>query len=356
MAQQWVDITTIDNNTPFSAVRWLGILNIGGDAWFSEASGLTTDGMSWTDGTSEYGWFSAHRMNNNQYSCSFIHTGDTYWNEEGTVYRDHVKDADRNESGFYDTTVEIGGETFYEVDFSLWSGATGYQLYAPYSLTPWSPGEVYVLASSPDIVVNPDSLEFSCYGGSSSVTVTAENDWSASTNDAWITLSALSGQSGDTIISVSTSAYSSGRSGTGVVTFSCNTDTFDLTITQAPPHLDLDKTKLRFKSTGGTDVIEITSDFDWTASTVDNWLTLSPTSGTSATTSVTVTAAAFIGGSSARTDVISITDGINTETVNVKQNYKLGVDGLLIGTEAVEGLYLGTEEVEAMYIGDVEIF
>ncbi len=354
MAQRWVDITTINNNTPFSAVRWVGQFTYASymDMWFSEEPGLVTDGMDWSDGNAQYGWYGAHRMNGSQFTCDF---SDTTIDPGGPYeYGVSLKDAERNQN--YDTTVEIGGVTFYEVDFSTW---TNYKpLYAPFSSITdyWVAGQLYVYAGTGDISVEPDEVAFRSGGGSSSVTVTAANDWSASTNDAWITVSDLSGVTGTTAITVSVGTYSGASARTGVVTFSCNTDTFDLTITQNPPQIDLDKTKLKFKSTGGTDVIEITSDLDWTASTVDNWLTLSQSSGTSGTTSVTVTAAAFIGGSSARTDVITFTDGTNTKTVNVKQNYKLGVDGMYLGVEALEGLYLGSDEVEAVYLGQLQIF
>lgn len=364
MAQRWVDITTINNNTPFSAVRWLETLNILDDSgWleFSEVSGLTVDGRGWYENAGpSWGYASTHRNNSGVYSytCTFLNeyrtendvTVDASNSTAGTA----VHDVGRSDPNFYDRTVTINGQTYYEVDFSTWQGYT--PLYYPYSGTAVSAGEVYVLVGDADIKVNPEEVTFRTDGGSSSVTVTAKDVWSASTNDAWITISTSSGQSGDTSINVSVPSYSGASARTGIVSFSCNTDVFELTVTQNPPQIDLNKDKLKFKSTGGTDTIEITSDLNWTASTVDNWLTLSPSSGTSATTAITVTAAAFVGGSSARTDVISITDGTNTETVNVKQNYKLGVDGLMIGTETVDGLFLGTEEVDAMYIGTVQIF
>lgn len=206
MARQWVDITTIDNNTPFTAVRWKSNWNLG-DTWFAESSGLTTDYMGWTDGTSQYGWFSAHRMNSNEYSCSFIHSGDSYWNDEGAIYQDHVKDTIRAAEGYYDSTITIDGETYYEIDFTLWSGGTNVPLYAPYATMPWNPGDVYVYAGVPDISVTPTKITFNSQGGNKTVRVSSLSAWTAVTFDTWVNFSPSAGTAGDTDVTITADPY-----------------------------------------------------------------------------------------------------------------------------------------------------
>lgn len=234
MAKQWVDITTINNATPFMKVRWKAdFLNIT-DAWFAEAPNLVTDGMRWTEGTKDYGWFSAHRMNYNCYSCSFDfeHTATGYWNVSGVVYQDSVCDGLRNQ--YYDTTVEISGVTYYEVDFSLWSGASNYQLYAPYSVMPWDAGDVFVEIGIDDITIDKDRVSFKSSGGTKTITVDAVDDWTAVVDGNWITASALSGSSGTTVVSITAPAYSDTTTArTGSITFSCGQDSVVLPVRQS---------------------------------------------------------------------------------------------------------------------------
>ena len=228
-------------------VRWKGSNWKGGsgpDCWFAEASGLTTDSMRWSDGTKDNGWFSAHRMNGGgylgypMYGCSFNfdHTASGYWDESGTVYRDHVKDTQVSRSGFYDTTVVIDGITYYEIDFSLWSGATGYKLYMPYSnpLNKWSAGDVYVEIGEDDVIsidITTETVESS--GGSFTVNVTAIDDWSASTSDNWISISPSSGVSGTSAVTVTVSRYTNTENDrTGSVVFTCEQQSATLTVKQ----------------------------------------------------------------------------------------------------------------------------
>lgn len=234
MAKQWVDITTIDNVTPFTKVRWKSSMSIpGGDAWFAEASGLTTEGMSWTAGnTAALGYFGGHRMNSYAYTCSM--NCEQYGIDQSTIaYRVAVKDESRSWAGYYDSAVTISGETYYEVDFSLWENASGKSLYMPYAVAPWAPGDIFVEIESGPIKLDKDSMSFRATGGSQTVTVTAEDDWTASASSAWITVSALSGASGTSVVTISTPNYidiTTGR--TGSVTFTCSGDTAVLSVSQ----------------------------------------------------------------------------------------------------------------------------
>lgn len=246
MPKQWVDITTIDNNTPFMKVRWKGSGWKGGngpDCWFAEASGLTTDNKSWSQGTKDFGWYSAHRMNGGNYlgypiySCSFNfdHTASGYWDQSGKVYRDHVKDAKVSGSGMYDTTVVIDGTTYYEIDFSLWSGASGYNLYMPYAnpLNKWSAGDIYVEIGGDPVSIDKSSITFKATGGSDTVVVTADDTWTAVVSDNWITTSTLSGGSGDTTVTISAPNYTDTTTDrTGTVVFTCSGFSATLTVKQ----------------------------------------------------------------------------------------------------------------------------
>lgn len=210
----WVDITLIDNNYSFTKVRWKANFNSVADMWFSEAPGLVTDGMSWFAGdNAAMGWYGGHRMNSNSYTCGFqcdvtgIDTG-----LDPDIYRTHCKDASRSGAGFYDQAVVMSGETYYEIDFSLWDGAAGKKLYAPYATMPWSPGDVYVWSA--DIEVEPTSLIFEASGGQQTFNVVVnplsyEQNWystftnySPSGDTGWVTVSPSSGTGSVTGVTV----------------------------------------------------------------------------------------------------------------------------------------------------------
>ena len=68
---------------------------------------------------------------------------------------------------------------------------------------------------------------------------------------------------------------------------------------------------------GGSAMTRVSSNgAEWTASTSDTWLTVSPTTGSSGDIFVEITAASA---STSRTGTVTITDGTETKTVNVKQ-------------------------------------
>lgn len=241
MAKQWVDITTINNTTPFMKVRWKWQwYGSQYDSWFAEAPGLVTDGKRWNQGNGDWGWYSAHRLNNGYggsyvYCCSFDfdRTSTAAWDVRGATYRVSVKDTNRNATGFYDTAVTIDGETYYEIDFSLWRGAEGYQLYAPYSTMPWHQGDIYVYVGTDDLVIDKDNVDFTGEGGNDTINITAETSWSASTSDNWITLSPASGESGVSAISVAVASNpSSSSTRTGGFTLTNGNETLSVSVSQ----------------------------------------------------------------------------------------------------------------------------
>lgn len=67
---------------------------------------------------------------------------------------------------------------------------------------------------------------------------------------------------------------------------------------------------------GGSYTVLVTSTSPWSASTTDNWITISPSSGDSGITNVTVSVGAT---SIQREGTVSFTDGVNTKTLTVSQ-------------------------------------
>lgn len=370
MAKQWVDITTIDNVTPFMKVRWRYAFG-SGDRWFSEASGLTTDNMSWGNGdTAALGYFGGHRMNNNSYTCGFqcdqtgIDTG-----LQPNVYRSHVKDASRNNSAYYDSTVVINSETYYEVDFSLWDGASGKKLYAPYSNTSskWNVGDIYVEVEEPSsgIYIDKTGQLVPTTGGSFTVNVTSSEDWTATPSDSWITVSPSSGESGVTAVTVTIPQSYSLSARTGTVSFAIIGDSKTLSITQSAyvpicdtgitigtsemqaarlgtteveaiyfgstllyslpePYLTISPRSLYFDENTQYATVTIDTNVPWTAETIMASISLSPSSGTTGATMYVYATTPV----ETETGSISITASSITSSITVTNEASSGEDGV----------------------------
>lgn len=69
------------------------------------------------------------------------------------------------------------------------------------------------------IEVNPSSVVFTNTGGTSALTISSLNNWTASTSNSWVTLSDTAGTSSDTSISVTVSNYMGPENRNGEITF-----------------------------------------------------------------------------------------------------------------------------------------
>ena len=56
------------------------------------------------------------------------------------------------------------------------------------------------------IEINPENISFDYTGGASSLTITSEESWTASTENDWLTLSSITG-TGNSTINVNLSKY-----------------------------------------------------------------------------------------------------------------------------------------------------
>lgn len=160
-------------------------------------------------------------------------------------------------------------------------------------------------------IIDPDNITFSYDSGSTTVNISADSGWTASTTDSWLTLSDATG-TGDTTISVTVANnYNNSSDRVGTVDFTDGEEVLTLTITQQADTrvilkniyrsgnsvkqmyrsgvkiyqqlmkltFDVDTDSITFDNTGGTYTINITANEKWTM-TIPNWLTASSLSGT----------------------------------------------------------------------------
>lgn len=186
---------------------------------------------------------------------------------------------------------------------------------------------------NPEITFNPADPVFDSKGGTQTIGVKSGLDWKASTSDSWITLSPSEGYGSDSweYIKVTVEA-NTGDPRTGKITVKNSSRSADLAIVQGTmdTSIALDKTEVPFTSVGGNATVSITTVRSWTASSSENWLTVSPSSGEGSESAQVLTLTCSANEGVARTASVSISNGKETVSVTVSQ----GEDQMILKSTA----------------------
>ena len=140
--------------------------------------------------------------------------------------------------------------------------------------------------------VSPTTISAIPYSGASyNITVTANDNWSATTIPAWCSLSASGGTSGTSIITLTVSS-NSGSARNDTLVFTCNGIQRTVSVSQAadnttPVEIAFIPSYFNFPSSGSAESLSVVCDGEWTLTGPD-WVTFSQASG-SGNTTVTVT-------------------------------------------------------------------
>lgn len=123
------------------------------------------------------------------------------------------------------------------------------------------------------------TLQFDANPSSKSLSVVTDGNWAASADKAWITLSDAAGK-GTADLNVSVSENTTNAEREGLVTVKVGNTEQNVLVSQKAHFLTIEpNSATAIPSTGGSHLIAIASDDDWTAATEAVWLTVSPTSG-----------------------------------------------------------------------------
>ena len=155
--------------------------------------------------------------------------------------------------------------------------------------------------------ISPTVLTFNVTGGSQTVTVTSDGNWTVSSIASWITASTTAG-TGNGTVTFTVGNTSAERSDS--ITIGGNT----LQIRQTT--LDVYPEGISFEKEGGNGSFSVITDTAWTATTDVDWITLSPTTG-SGNGTISITVPGNTGDS--RGANITVTNGKTTKTVGVSQ-------------------------------------
>ena len=202
-----------------------------------------------------------------------------------------------------------------------------------------SPPSATVVSINPTIGTSPTSLAFAAtQGGSNPATQTLSISntgggtltWSASDNAAWLTLSPASGTGNGTVTLTAATGTLSAGSYSGTVTMSATgvtPVTVPVTFTVATaPNISLNPSSLTYAATQGAanptnQTVSLTTTggtLNWTVTDTASWLTVSPASGSSNSSTLTasVNTAGLAAGPHTGTITVSAT-GASSKTVAV---------------------------------------
>ena len=173
----------------------------------------------------------------------------------------------------------------------------------------------------PVLTISAHETTMNANGGSAQVTVQTNRTWTATSDAAWITVDPASGISGNVTVSIKAAANDTFEQRSGKVTFKAEnlTETFTLTeYAKKPASVSLSSDAFVFAADGGMNNLVVTSNVDWTATTQDSWLTVTPDSGISGASAVVIKADANTE-SEPRTGSIVFTGDDATTTLMVTQ-------------------------------------
>ena len=182
------------------------------------------------------------------------------------------------------------------------------------------------------VILNTQSLTFEATESSSTLTISANKAWTATSNQTWCTLSKESGIGGSETITINVTANPNETERTATITVKAGTDSATATVKQAKKEVEetdkveLDKTSFEVGADNGSVTLKITANKDWTAESSASWCKVSAASGKAGTTELTVTYEANPN-ESERTATITVKAGTASATTTVKQAKKESQQG-----------------------------
>ena len=133
----------------------------------------------------------------------------------------------------------------------------------------------FVGVSGNTLSVSTNTLEFSNNGGQQDIYVSSTGLWTAKTSASWVTLSATLGGHGNNTVAVSVPAYSStteDRSAVITITDGVSSTTINVQQTHRAEILQADVTPRTYSFEGGSSLIGVMSNVDWSVSSDMAWL------------------------------------------------------------------------------------
>lgn len=216
MAYKWLTLNkNFDRSLGISKIRYDTSINcpLVTDGYFSESPNINTDGKPWNEPSGDmWGYASENRFSpyssRDWFSNHYYGFTDEKWNAQ--------------------THTTLVSGTTYEFVCPLTLYYSGIQHPNDENIDLYL-SKLTVYAEVP-FEISPENMSFDYTGGTSALTITTDNSWTASIGNDWITLSSTSG-TGNSTINI-TAQLNKGQERTGYVIVTDDSNTLVCTISQ----------------------------------------------------------------------------------------------------------------------------
>lgn len=200
----------------------------------------------------------------------------------------------------YFADTELLGLKIGDTDIS--SVYAGDLLIYPTTVTAWS--------------VTPTVIAATSDGGTEKIKIAALASWTISSSESWITFSQNSGDSGRTTVTA-TIGNNTSTSRTATITVT-DGDQFTqaISVSQEGLAFSVSPTAITAQSGATAETITISSPYNWTIVSSENWITFSQDSGANGTYTVT---ASIASADTARNATITVSNGYSSSAISVTQ-------------------------------------
>ena len=143
----------------------------------------------------------------------------------------------------------------------------------------------------PVLTLSSSSAEIGSNGGTVNLTVSANNEWTASSDGDWLKVTPDKGTSGSATVTLEARANTSTQAREGKVKFSSANLEQEFTVIQAgipAPFINLSSGSFVYSAGGGSYNLTVYANRDWTSSSDASWVTLNPDSGVSGSSDIVV--------------------------------------------------------------------
>lgn len=181
--------------------------------------------------------------------------------------------------------------------------------------------------------VTPLNCTLLSTGSEQAISVTSNSSWTVIANDTWVKLSSISG-SGNGTFKISATANTDNSVRNSNVIVKCGKQTETINVKQNAPST-VSSSTCHFASTGGTEIITVSSDVDWNIKSNSSWLTVNKGSG-NGNGNFVITAAANTS-SNNRNGSITLTFGSTNFIISVMQNAGTSIERNDYGSDTKYG-------------------
>lgn len=186
--------------------------------------------------------------------------------------------------------------------------------------------------------VTPSAIQMTSAASSSSISITSDVSWTASSDATWATISPASG-SGNANLTVSIEENHTTELRSGTITIQNGAGSAKVNVTQDGKYLNVSTESIYYDADGGSEAVTVTTDGSFEATTSDSWITIT-TIGKSITIDAIANTTTNTRTGSVTISLSNLTSGSLSKTINVQQNAR---GSMINGHEYVDlGLPSGT--------------